>query len=338
MSCRLRSNRKLFQIPTLCSFSRSNFSGGFFYDRLASASFLFVLLAMRLFRLLPVVFAFFGLQSSPVFAQKKDQIDSLYHPGIIQASISNPDLAEISGLAFSKKHPNLMYVHTDSGGEPTVTMLDSLGRELGKIELEDAKNRDWEDIAVGPGPDGKSYVYVGEIGDNAGVHKEILIYRFPEPSTVQKTQSAKVEILRLTYPNGPRDAESLMVDPISGDLFILSKRDDKNSVYCVSQDAFAQGKAVLKQLHNLNFTGSVAGDISQDGSRILVKNYFAVFYWERKTGESIGQALERKPKRLPYVPEPQGEAIGFNRKGSSFFTLSEKRFNINPTLYRYPRK
>lgn len=298
----------------------------------------FVLLDMKHIRLISVFTLFFSFCTQFSFAQKEPKIDSVYLAGIPQGVINNPVLEEISGLAFSQKHPNLIYVHTDSGGEAAVYLLDSLGKELGVIELVGVKNRDWEDIAVGPGPGGKPYVFVAEIGDNAGIHGEICIFRFPEPNSIAGKNSVKPEVLRLTYPGGARDAETLMVDPISGDLFIVSKRDDKNSLYRVPQSEFSKGKSTLEKLHNLDFTSSVAGDISRDGSKILIKNYFAIYYWERKSGESIPQALQKAPKRLPYVPEPQGEAIGFNSKGNSFFTISEKRFNVNPTLYRYPKK
>jgi hypothetical protein len=293
---------------------------------------------MKHIRLISVFTLFFSFCTQFSFAQKDLKIDSVYLAGIPQGVINNPILEEISGLAFSQKHPNLIYVHTDSGGEAAVYLLDSLGKELGVMELEGVKNRDWEDIAVGPGPGGKPYVFVAEIGDNAGIHGEICIFRFPEPNSIAAKNSVKPEVLRLTYPGGARDAETLMVDPISGDLFIVSKRDDKNTLYRVPQSAFSKGKATLEKLHNLDFTSSVAGDISSDGSKILIKNYFTIYYWERKTGESIPQALQRVPKRLPYVPEPQGEAIGFNPSGNSFFTISEKRFNIHPTLYRFPKR
>lgn len=298
----------------------------------------FVLLDMKHIRLISVFTLFFSFCTQFSFAQKDLKIDSVYLAGIPQGVINNPILEEISGLAFSQKHPNLIYVHTDSGGEAAVYLLDSLGKELGVMELEGVKNRDWEDIAVGPGPGGKPYVFVAEIGDNAGIHSEICIFRFPEPNSIVAKNSVKPEVLRLTYPGGAIDAETLMVDPISGDLFIVSKRDDKNTLYRVPQSAFSKGKATLEKLHNLDFTSSVAGDISSDGSKILIKNYFAIYYWDRKPGESIPQTLQETPKRLPYVPEPQGEAIGFNPDGSSFFTISEKRFNINPTLYRFPKR
>lgn len=298
----------------------------------------FVLLGMKHFPFFSALTLIFGFYTSFAFAQKDQKIDSVYLAGIPQAVIKNSDLEEISGLAFSHKHPNVIYVHTDSGGEEAVYLLDSLGRELGKIELQGVKNRDWEDIAVGPGPGGKTYVFVAEIGDNAAIHGEISIFRFPEPDKITKESTVIPEVLKLTYPGGPRDAETLMVDPISGDLFIVSKRDDKNSLYCIPQSAFSKGKATLEKLHNLGFSSSVAGDISRDGKKILIKNYVAIYFWEKADNETLVQALQRAPKKLPYVPEPQGEAIGFNPNGNSFFTISEKRFNVDPTLYRYPKK
>lgn len=271
-----------------------------------------------------------------LFAQQSEKSPLPYAEGQSVATISNPLLEEISGLAFSRKHPNLMYVHTDSGGEAAVYLMDSLGNELGKLELEGVENRDWEEIAVGPGPNGQSYVYVGEIGDNLAKHDEVIVYRFPEPNRIQSGKVA-VEAAILTYPKGARDAETMMVDPLDGRIYILSKRDDKNSLYSFDQEAFEKaGETEMKDHFNLPFTMSTAGDISADGSKILIKNYQSIFYWEREEGEDLLDVLKRDPIELPYNPEPQGEAIGFGPSGATFYTLSEKRFSIVPVLYCYP--
>jgi hypothetical protein len=259
-----------------------------------------------------------------------------FQGGIAIRTIDNPVLEEMSGLAFSKNHPDKFYTHTDSGGEVAVFVLDSLGNELGVIRLEGVENRDWEDIAVGPGPGGKSYVYVAEIGDNLGVHESVQIFRFPEPETLSGSISLKPEILTFTYPEGAMDAESLMVDPISKDLFIVSKRDEQNTLFRLKSADFRKENVVAEQLLKLPFTSATAADISQDGSQILIKNYFKVYYWRRKSGESVAEALSKSPELLPYVPEPQGEAVGFQPDGRAFYTISEKRFNIQPVLYRFP--
>lgn len=285
-------------------------------------------------RLFVTTFLFF---SAVTFAFSQ-QYDSTYSGPIAIKEIKNDKFDELSGIAFSKIHPEVFYGHNDSGGEAAVYLFDLKGEEIGKIVLENAKNRDWEDIAVGPGPDGKSYIYVGEIGDNAAVHEEIIIYRFPEPERQAFKSEVKAEKIKLTYPGGSRDAETLMVDPESGDIYIVSKRDRKNNIYCLPAARFSDKEAVLERVGELNFTSSVAGDISADGSQILIKSYLNVYYWIRKPGESIEQALSREPALLLYNPEPQGEAIGFQQDGSAYYTVSEKRFDINPTLYRYERR
>ncbi|PRY85491.1 hypothetical protein CLW00_11272 [Mongoliibacter ruber] len=266
--------------------------------------------------------------------------DSLFSGPKTVGRLENREIDEASGLAFSRVHAGILYTHNDSGGDPFVFILDTLGKDQGKIILEGVKNRDWEDIAVGPGPQANtSYIYVGEIGDNNAGHREIQIHRFPEPKKLEKSQKVKPETLTLVYPDGPRDAETLMIDPITKDIFILSKRDSANILYRTTQDAFGKkGKVELEKVMTLDFTMSVAGDISSDGSQILIKNYLAVFYWQRNPGETIPEALSRNPVILPYKPEPQGEAIAFDPLGKSYFTLSEKRFQIEPVLYRYHKK
>jgi hypothetical protein len=268
-----------------------------------------------------------------------DYQDSLFSGPKSMGKLQNKKIDEASGLVFSKNHPDILYTHNDSGGDPVVYIIDTLGKEIGKIKLSGVENRDWEDIAIGPGPDPKrSYIYVGEIGDNNGVYKKVRIFRFPEPKSLKEEIVVKPEILTLNYPDGPRDAETLMVDPISQDIFILSKRDSLNILYRAPQSAFGSKEFELEKIMDLPFTMSVAGDISSDGSQILVKNYFTVYYWYRDKNESIPQAMSRKAQILPYKPEPQGEAIAFHPSGKSYYTLSEKRFNIDPVLYRYDKK
>jgi hypothetical protein len=254
-------------------------------------------------------------------------------------TLENKEIEEASGMAFSRDHDGLIYTHNDSGGGRRVYVIDSLGKGMGVFKLKGVWNRDWEDIAVGPGPDPKlNYVYVGEIGDNQLKYTNIFIYRFPEPEQFLEAMEVEPEILKLSYPDGAKDAETLMVDPISKDIFILTKRDSLNILYKTTQEAFESKEAVLEKVMELPFTMSVAGDISVDGKEILIKNYFTVYYWKRNENETIAQALARDPLILPYKPEPQGEAIGFHPNGKSYFTLSEKRFNIEPVLYRYNRK
>lgn len=249
--------------------------------------------------------------------------------------INDKTLEEISGLAQSRVDSDRMYVHNDSGGEPVIYVLSLEKEPIAQLVLEGAENVDWEDIAVGSGPDGESYIYVGDIGDNLAVRDHVVVYRVKEPEALAKSQRIQAEKVVLTYPGGPRDAETLMVDPISNDIFIVSKREESNHVFRFKSEGFSKGEVELEHVAELGIGGAVGGDISHDGNQVIIKNYFEVYYWNRKSGNSIAETLAYEPEVLPYQPEPQGEAIGFDSRKPGYFTLSEKRFDIIPVLYRY---
>lgn len=255
------------------------------------------------------------------------------------ALIGEEFIEETSGMAVSRKNPSWIYVHNDSGGEPEVYILDTLGNYLGTLKIDGAENRDWEDLAIGPGPiEGENYLYIGDIGDNFGREEEMIIYRIQETGQLENDMSAKPEIIKLRYPDGPKDSETLLVDPISGDLYVLTKRESKNTLYKAAKDLLIDGNTVeLEKVLQLPVTLSVGGDISADGSQVLIKNYWVIYYWSRIEGETLEETLSRKAKLLPYEPEPQGEAIAFEPEGETYFTLSEKKLRINPVLYRYDK-
>lgn len=276
-------------------------------------------------------------EPSDVSFTENQKVDSLFLLGKAQGTLTNPLLEEVSGLVLSQRYPNRMYLHTDSGGEAAVYVIDTLGNELGKIDLPGIKNRDWEDMALGQGPNGTSYLYLADVGDNDGKYDEIYLLRFPEPELLQPVSSSNIEQAVLNYVGGPRDAETLLADPLSGDLFLVSKRESKSALYQVPLSAFQGVKQSLQKIHEFDFTGAVGGDVSKDGSQVLIKTYFQVFYWSRDLEETLSQALQRPAIRLPYTPEPQGEAIGFNRYDNAYFTLSEKRNGVLPVLYRYAK-
>ena len=265
-------------------------------------------------------------------------VDTVYSGPQAMGTLDNPEINEASGLAYSNLHPSIIYTHNDSGGEPAVYMIDTLGQYQGKILLKGAYNQDWEDISVvrKKGSD-LSLIYVGDIGDNNSKRNRVHVYRFPEPTELNKEITVVPEKFTLKYPDGPKDSETLLVDPWNGDILVLTKRDTSNVLYRARESKLKEGEVVLEKVMRLPITLAVGGDISEDGKQIVIKNYWAIYYWTREEGQSIEDALSKKPLQLPYKPEPQGEAIGFSPDGSHFYTLSEKRFRIAPVLYRHQR-
>ena len=278
---------------------------------------------------------------------------------IDRGALDNPDIVEASGIVASRKNANALWTHNDSGGAPEVYLISDRGKMLATYVLAGVKSRDWEDIAIGPGPvAGETYVYVGEIGDNNARHPVKTIYRFIEPMADEPQANApqtdesttidtirQIDAIRVMYPDGARDAETLLVDPLTKDLYIISKRERLVNIY---RSAFPQSIDSLNALEKLGqlpreqvgiLEQLVGGDISADGKEVLLKSYVQVFYWQREDEQtSLVDLLQTKPKVLPYVPEPQGEAIAFAADGSGYFTLSEQQSGIEPRLYFYARK
>lgn len=254
-----------------------------------------------------------------------------------QFPLQEPQINEASGLAASRKTPGLLYTHNDSGGENAVFVLNSLGMMPARIVLDGIKNRDWEDIAVGPDPaTGKSCVFVGEIGDNSARYKSVYVYRFPEPEltdtliTVQNTTS-----IEIVYEDGARDAEALLVDPANADIYIISKREKEVGVYRVSYPYKTDTVNTARKIGTLPLSMVTAADISFDGKNILIKTYSGVYQLKRSVKKPLETALSGKLKPMPYTLEPQGESIAWDAKGKGYYTLSESSGGILPQLYYY---
>lgn len=259
--------------------------------------------------------------------------------------LDNGEIDEASGLAYSMANPPLLWTHNDSGDKARLFLINDNGQHKATFYLKGMTNRDWEDIAVGPGPDkNKSYVYVGEIGDNLGIFKYKYVYRFPEPvvssaNTVTIDTIYQIDSIKFQLSDRPRDAEALVVDPLTRDIYIFSKREEKHvNLYALPYPQSTKSLNTARLLRQIPFTQIVAADISPDGQELLVKNYKNVYYWRREGEESITQLFDKTPARLPYAEEPQGEAIAFDFGGNGYYTLSEAPYHKRPHLMFYKRK
>jgi hypothetical protein len=272
----------------------------------------------------------------------------------VAGTVAESSLIEISGVVASRAHPGVLWVHNDSGGEPAVTALSDTGADLGTYAVPGATATDWEDIAAGPGPEpGRSYLYVADIGDNGEARDSVQVHRVPEPDDAPDGDDgrfAEDEVLTLRYPGGPVDAEALLVDPRSGDLVVVGKRATAAPVFAASADALAGGGDVdLRQVATLDEAPAggdppgplgpvTGGDVSPDGSVVLLRTYLSVAAYARPDGAPIEAAFTSTPCAAPQVSEPQGEALGFLSDGSAYVTISEgpaqpvNRFAVTPAL------
>lgn len=259
--------------------------------------------------------------------------------------IENDVLDEASGLAVSRSNSTYIWSHNDSGGDPSLYLMDDTGADIGSFELENAQNIDWEDMAIGPGPNaGQSYLYAADIGDNRAARDDYTIYRVLEPNlnvaNIPNTSTlSSVDAINYIYDDGnARDAEALMVDPLTNDIYIVSKREASVILYVLPFPQNLTALDTADRLRVLPFTMVTAADISPDGNEVLIKNYLNVYHWSKSGTESVSELLGTMPSRLPYTVEPQGESIAWHSDGSRYFTLSEAGNDNEPlTLYNYRR-
>ncbi len=265
---------------------------------------------------------------------------------LFNESIISKKLIEVSGIVSGRKNKNVVYMHEDSGNRNVVFVFDTTGVFLGEIILVGVQNRDWEDIAIGPGPKpGINYIYVGDIGDNRSGRPHLFIHRFEEPSfTIDENNPFRIEVdefntIKYEYPDGPRDAETLMIDPKTKDLIIVTKREVNVHVYQLPYPQRTDGNnATIFFRGKLPFRTIVGGDISPDGNEILIKDYGAIYHWVNEIDDPIATMFEQIPNSVEYVPEVQGESLGWTWRGDGYFTITEtEKINADPILYHYKR-
>lgn len=252
-------------------------------------------------------------------------------------SIGVSEISEASGLVRSTRNPSVLYTHNDSGGLSRVYALSETGVHLATLNLQGCAASDWEDIAIGPGPTaGTSYIYVGDIGDNALRRQDVVVERVTEPSIAATDRGRSLQLghdsLVFRYPDGAHNAETLLVDPSTADLYILTKGDrDGSRLYVAYAPHSATVATTLHYLTTLNFgsgalsgsTLATGGDFRHDGAAVLVRTYNSVFLWQRAPGTNLVDTFASQPCKLASPGESQGEAIAFSGDGTRFFTLGE---------------
>ena len=252
-------------------------------------------------------------------------------------------LREVSGLATSARNPGLLWAHNDGGHRAEVFLIDEKCEIRQTFILAGVENRDWEDIAVGPGPDStKSYVYVGEIGDNDGAYPLKYIYRIEEPlrDSLGETQTiTDFDVITFRLPNGRQtDAEALFVNYQTKDLFIVTKREQPVHVYQIKYPYSTKDTIDAHETAAIPLAQIVAADLSPDGHDLIMKNYYHIYYWKNSTGKPLSELLRERPEEIPYEKEPQGESLAWARDESGFYTISEASKGQKSYLFFYERK
>jgi len=246
-----------------------------------------------------------------------------------------PALEEASGLVVSRRNAGVLWTHNDSGDTPRIFAVKSTGELLATITIGGGASAvDWEDMAIGRGPDGTDALFLGDIGDNAEKRAFVTVYRVAEPdlSVAAPPSIADVTAIQLAYEDGPHNAESLLVDPVDGAILIVTKVVSGQSQIFRAAPPFVGGQRGTLRAEGVVRLGSGAtagsplatgASITGTGNLIFLRTYSGAYVWPRAEGQSVAAALAGPACPLAVASEEQGEAIAVNADGSGFYTVSE---------------
>ncbi|MEW1723722.1 WD40 repeat domain-containing protein [Streptomyces sp. NPDC093109] len=230
-------------------------------------------------------------------------------------TIKDPRITESSGLAASRIHPGIYWTHNDSAHPPYIYAVDSrTGETVATITLAGiGEIRDAEAISLGP--DGN--LYVGDIGDNLnGSWDHVWIYRFPEPKQL-KDATVRPTQFTVRYEDGPRDAESMMVDPTTGRVYIASKNQNGGGLYEGPAKLDPSGTNTFRRIGEVPWVTD--GAFSPDGKELTFRSYFSARAYEWKDGRlgahhSVEAPFQRQAESVTYTAD--GRALMFGTEGA----------------------
>lgn len=287
---------------------------------------------------------FFGLYLAFIACQSGDDRNTkiplngeLFAKGAPIATLETLELQEASGLAVSKNNPGHLWSHNDSGDSAKLYLLSTAGDIKMTASFDGIIANDWEEMSLFQ-KEGQSFLLIGDIGDNQGVRSSITLLLIKEPvfSGVEKIviPQDSIGMMTLQYTEGARDAESFFYDPLDDQIVLITKREENVLVYEFAFQTSAL-PVTIQSKGSLPLRNFTSADVLPQGD-ILIKNYESIFYWKRNSESALETLLENQPVRVPYIVEPQGEALSVDSEGN-FYTLSEKNKYTMQVLYFYEK-
>ena len=260
-----------------------------------------------------------------------------FGPPVLLGDIADENVAESSGLVASRRYPGRLWTHNDSDQPPVLFCVESDGSSCGDWTVDGATNVDWEDIAAGPGPDpATTSLYIGDIGDNTESRDGVVVYRVAEPTVNTGEASggttAPAAAIALRYDDGPHNAESLMVHPTTGDIYVVVKEIGDTGVYRARS-----GEDTLTRVGNLGlglFGLATGADISPDGRRVAVCTPVGGYELTLAPGAPFDDIWDGPPAPVTFPGLDQGEGIAYRLDGDALFVNSE---GSSSPLYEIPR-
>lgn len=231
------------------------------------------------------------------------------------------DVGESSGVAFDTRTEGVFWTHGDSGADPVIFAFTVDGQPAGRVVVAGARNRDWEDMAVGP-CSGGDCVYLGDIGNNTSRTRDITLYRAPLPALTDST-TRPAEAFRARFPGDGRDTEAMFVTT-DGSVYLINKGQHDEIELWRWPTPLRAGPVDLVRVRTLAPEPGHPGDAvtgassSQDGRWVAVRTYARLLLY--RTADLLGGGEPAFSMDLTPLSEPQGEGVALRTDGTVVLT------------------
>ncbi|MGE0431818.1 MAG: putative Ig domain-containing protein [Planctomycetota bacterium] len=268
-------------------------------------------------------------------------IGSFSLSGNLDLSLGGGRLTEVSGMVASRHNPGTFWVHDDSGAGPEFYAIDAAGNIQQRYQIT-AAAQDWEDIAIGPGPDADTdYIYIGDVGDNASARTNCRIYRVAEP-IVPGTPGSAITLPHdefwFVYPGGSQNCESMIVDFETGTPYLVEKTAGAPRVHRFPMPldtAWTSGSptTLIAVTASGTFDGTLTGgDASADARRVILRGYSSAREYARPAGGSFDDIFLQAGSAVTITGGQQYEAICYSADGTKVYTATELAGQANAPI------
>jgi hypothetical protein len=247
--------------------------------------------------------------------------------------LHDPALLESSGLAVSARHDGIVWTHPDGGSVAQVMAVDDSGDTVATVTLEGLDPYDPEALAPGP----RRTLWLGDLGDNLEQRPDVSVFRFREPRSLTD-RTVRARWFRFTYPDGPHDAEALLIEPSTGRLLVATKALGGAGLYraperLITEDAGTNRLERVADVPSLVTDGAYLPD-----GRFVLRTYTMLHVYDRPGHEVASAELPPQPQGESVAADPPGSAgsggsAGSAGSGGSLLVGSEGE---NSAIYRVP--
>jgi hypothetical protein len=246
---------------------------------------------------------------------------------------------EASALVASRQYPGIYWTLNDSKNAPVIFAIDEDGAPRGSFRVAGASNQDWEALQIGPDADGGFALYIGDVGDNAQLRRDPVIYRVTEPeplppgSPSRMGETAPAEAIRFVYPARPHNTEAMLVHPKTGEILLVTR--ELNGISMIYRlplplDGADMPMADLVDVVNVRALDPASGQvtdgaISADGQQIALRTYTSVLLFEVPGGILSDAIWAQQPTVSRLADGPKGEGLTFRLDSSDLISIGEEK-------------